>query len=229
MCRGFVPHHKSILKKTDVVLLSPEVYKDDSVKTFRTETSSLSSYDESSRGEKKSCLKVKTQSDSLSTKGLFSLTTQEDKSVYFSTIDIHTHALALGDAVPSGGPALTIAWESDYTTSFAVDEYEDLRGENVRKRDELRVPAYIRKEWLQKEGYTLKEIMKAQAKALQVARGRMESVRDSVEFEQKKELVKRKFQKWVLHPLSPTDKKHQLLQEWSSMNTTTNKIISCST
>ena len=49
------------------------------------------------------------------------------KQVTFGIVEIHEHVLALGGAVPSGGPSLTIEWESQAVYNITVEDYEEHR------------------------------------------------------------------------------------------------------
>lgn len=221
MCRGYVPHNKLKVLNEELLL------KDSSVKTLSTE-SSVSSID-SEDPLVKSCLKVKTQAESLKKKTSFS--SEADKSVLFSTLEIKTFPLRLGDNPSiSSGPPICCAWDAEFTTSFEVDEYEETRPAR-RETGELRVPKLLRTEWLHAEGYSRGEMMEAQATALRIQRGRMASTKESLGMVERKELVKRKFKKWVLH--APSDK--ELYVKWKQEQSlgesrlVTNQVISCST
>eukprot|EP00544_Gedaniella_sp_CCMP2646_P015786 CAMPEP_0202486622 /NCGR_PEP_ID=MMETSP1361-20130828/5131_1 /ASSEMBLY_ACC=CAM_ASM_000849 /TAXON_ID=210615 /ORGANISM="Staurosira complex sp., Strain CCMP2646" /LENGTH=220 /DNA_ID=CAMNT_0049115805 /DNA_START=15 /DNA_END=677 /DNA_ORIENTATION=- len=220
MCRGHARKSSfkalQLLRGVDQEL---KLQQDDSVKTLRTETSWVSSLMEE-EPVRKSCLKVKTQQESLNKSTAVATC---DKTVYFSTMEIHTHALRLGDnpCVASGAP-LTIAWNAEFTTSVSVDDYEEAHPDR-RSREELKVPQLVRAEWLRDEGYARSELLEAQAKAMRIQRARLASTKDSLGMEESKDCVKRKFIKWILH-------KHDKPIEWNTTAPSmTNSHISCST
>lgn len=213
MCRGYVS--KSSLKTLHLLGEELKLKQDDSIKTLLTETSSVSSFAEE-EPLRKSCLKVKTQQESLKK----SITVAADgKTVYFSTLEIHTHALRLGDSPCTGAP-LTIAWNAEFTTTHLVDDYEEAHPDR-RSSEELKVPKLVRAEWLRDEGYARSELQEAQAKAMRIQRARLASTKDSLGIEETKDCVKRKFKKWILH-------KHEKPIEWNA-SSTTNPLICCST
>jgi hypothetical protein len=49
------------------------------------------------------------------------------KQVSFGNVEIYEHAVALGGAVPSGGPSLTIQWDSQAYYNVTVEDYEEHR------------------------------------------------------------------------------------------------------
>jgi len=218
MCLGHVSCRKLKVMKEDVPLKN-----DSSIRTLGTE-SSISFISEDPLV--KSCLKVKTQEESLKKK--ISSSPEDDRGVYFSTLEIRTFPLRLGDNPSAAGPPLTIAWDPEHTTSHDVDDYEEARGER-RSLEQLKVSRLVRQEWLRDEGYARGEVMQAQAAAMRIQRGRMASAKESVGFSESKELVKRKFKKWVLHAPSNKELYVKWKQELSQPVTAMNQVISCST
>lgn len=200
MCRVYTHHSKVSILKQDEELLwkdQPPQGNCDSLRTLETSSSfSVSEHDIPA----KSCLKFITQEESLF--HTTSTTCKKNKSVDFSAVDIHVHALRLGDnpSITSAGPPLTISWKCERSISFDLEEYQKLREEEgIRRREELRVPDITRMEWLDQEGiYSFGEMMKEQAKAIRLGNQRRESAKECVAMEEKKEQVKRKFQKWIL-------------------------------
>ena len=222
MCRGFARSNKTLNDEKAIVL------NDGSLKTLRTCSSSSSSFsfDDEPR-VKRSCLKVKTQTESLKKK---ISTSTGDCSVVFSTLEIRSYPLRLGDNPSiSSGPPLTMSWRPEGVPLVVeVEDYEDTRPTR-RPKDALRVSKLVRQEWLRKEDYSRGEMMEAQAKALRIQRGRLASAKESLNLSKSKDFIKRKFKKYVLH--TPSDK--ELYEEWKEQSLEsqllTNQVISCST
>jgi len=243
MCQGHVSRSKlkvlrvlnAELKLENVESAELKSKHDDCDKTFRS-VSTVSSF-ESEVPLVRSCLKIKTQEESVQKDFSSSM---EDKSVNFSTLEIKSFPRRLGDnPSTTSGPALTIAWDAESTTTVEVEEYEATRGERRSLKD-LRIPGYKRQAWLHEEGVTLKEVKEAHAKTLQIQRERFDSVDESLVVAEYKDLIKRKFKKWLLH--TPSDK--QLFTKWKQeqeitvittnqgitaiTTKTTNQVIECS-
>ena len=204
MCRGYVPSNRAR------VLDDKSFLKDESLKTLRTcsSSSSLSTQEPAAHHQGKSCLKVKTQTESLHRK---ISTCTSDKKVFFSTIEIRTYPLRLGDnPSTSSGPPLTISWDPEGAPrSFEVDDYEETRPTR-RSEDSLKVSKLVRQEWLREEGYSRGEMTEAQTEVLRIQRGRLASAKESLGLSESKDYIKRKFKKYILH--APSDK--QLYQQW---------------
>jgi hypothetical protein len=142
MCRGYVPSSKvkplKILDETAVKFV-----KDHSLsKTIRTSSSSSLSFNVPDDEVKKGCLKIKTQTESL--KKTVSSST-DDRSVFFSTLEIRTYPLRLGDNPSiSSGPPLTISWDSEGDPLVVeLEDYEESRPTR-RSRKDLIVPKLVR-------------------------------------------------------------------------------------
>ena len=108
-----------------------------------------------------SCLRVKTQFQSMAVKGL--MPKGELKLVDFSYLEVREYPFILGDN-PSclDGPPLTIDWGHDPNTEFMldIDTFERMRGQR-RNVHELVVPKRVRQAWLLKCGWTNKQIAEA--------------------------------------------------------------------
>jgi hypothetical protein len=69
-----------------------------------------------------------------------------ERSVTFSTIEFHEHAMILGcSPATTSGPPLEIDWEKMSTASFSLDDYEELRPPR-RVRQQLLMPVFLREE-----------------------------------------------------------------------------------
>lgn len=206
MCRGAVSTRKILLLKSN----QHELVQDDTVKSLATdETSSVSSFSLCEEQEcaikKKSCLKVKTQAESLAiTPTRSPSSSNQAKSVYFSTLEIHVFALQLGDnpSTSSAGVPLAIGAHA-FSKTLAVDDHEESRKDSIRRRGDLYVPPITRTEWLLQEGFTKGEMMQAESAARRVKLERLASRKDSIEAEEEKEekqkkKVQSKLKKWLL-------------------------------
>eukprot|EP00521_Asterionellopsis_glacialis_P007947 CAMPEP_0195287276 /NCGR_PEP_ID=MMETSP0707-20130614/4405_1 /TAXON_ID=33640 /ORGANISM="Asterionellopsis glacialis, Strain CCMP134" /LENGTH=242 /DNA_ID=CAMNT_0040347017 /DNA_START=51 /DNA_END=779 /DNA_ORIENTATION=+ len=136
----------------------------------------------------KSCLKVKTQEESLHrnwlstaplpTAGPILIAPQDPQhsdsdaessptiDLKFSTVDVQEHSYELGDnpSVSSGAP-LTIGWEPFRAFTMSVDDYESERLLH-RSPSCNRIPKFDRDEILKEAGYSRSQLVEA-TKALQ--------------------------------------------------------------
>ena len=124
-------------------------------------------------------------------------TTANPKSVSFGTVQVHEHAMILGDHPCACGPPVTIHWKPSASHTFAsVQDFED--SEFTRRRaEDLRIPVARRLDLLlgrrnnrelllhdededDNDDYyrcTLREILQAQAEAQEIADRRARSAR----------------------------------------------------
>jgi hypothetical protein len=83
-----------------------------------------------------------------------------EKGVSFSTIDVHTHLIKLGDnPSTTAGPPLTISWKAFDSQTVSLEEFEESRKER-RDRDDLIIPRYVREDWLRAIGYSWSDLKK---------------------------------------------------------------------
>jgi len=69
-----------------------------------------------------------------------------ERSVSFSTIEFHEHAMILGcSPSTSEGPPLEIDWNKLNTSTFSLEDYEELRPPR-RIRNQLIMPGFVREE-----------------------------------------------------------------------------------
>jgi hypothetical protein len=72
-----------------------------------------------------------------STSSTSTTTAAEEKHVRFGQLEIHEHLVAIGGAVPSSGPSLTLKDESQASFSLSVEDYETYRPAPPRKGTQL--------------------------------------------------------------------------------------------
>lgn len=86
-------------------------------------------------------------------------TLSEKSSVSFSTIEIHEHAMILGDgrSASGSGPCLEIDWTEQSNVILNLEEYESMRYHR-RHKHELIMPGNKRTDLLLDSGYTMREI-----------------------------------------------------------------------
>jgi hypothetical protein len=102
------------------------------------------------------CLKVRTLDDSLSKS--FCSDDSERRSVKFSTIEVRSHPMIMGDNPSvSSGPPVTIDWEHQDVEQFDVSDYEKSKPIKRSKR-EIIIPAHLRESSLRDQGYARSEI-----------------------------------------------------------------------
>ena len=74
------------------------------------------------------------------------LLASSERSVSFSTIEFHEHAMILGvSPSTTHGPPLEIDWEKMNSLTFDLDEYEELRPPRLVKH-QLIMPGELREE-----------------------------------------------------------------------------------
>ena len=102
------------------------------------------------------------------------------RNVSFSSLEIRSYRITLGDAPTAHGPAVGLDWEYDLgaTEEHRVDDYEADRADRRRSRGEMRMPPAHRQWLLMREaGCTREEIQAATEEARRVARGREKTAR----------------------------------------------------
>eukprot|EP00581_Thalassiosira_minuscula_P030754 CAMPEP_0183764932 /NCGR_PEP_ID=MMETSP0739-20130205/10608_1 /TAXON_ID=385413 /ORGANISM="Thalassiosira miniscula, Strain CCMP1093" /LENGTH=429 /DNA_ID=CAMNT_0026003531 /DNA_START=332 /DNA_END=1621 /DNA_ORIENTATION=+ len=123
------------------------------------------------------------------------------RNVSFSSLEIRSYNVTLGDAPTSNGPAVSLDWEYDpsATASYCIDKYEEFRTDEAprRSKQEMIMPPMHRQYLLMREaGFTRSQIQQAMEEAKRVARGRQKTVRNVrlgiTPVEEKLEKAKRK-------------------------------------
>jgi hypothetical protein len=67
-----------------------------------------------------------------------------EKSVTFTTVEIHEHAVIMGDnPSTTHGPPLEVDWVEQAHYSLDLDEYEEMRPQRRHKK-ELAIPSSVR-------------------------------------------------------------------------------------
>jgi hypothetical protein len=104
------------------------------------------------------CLKVCTHDESLRRSYHSHSDAQESRSVNFSTIEVRSYPMIMGDAPSvSLGPPLTIDWEHQDVEEYDVSDYEKAKPKK-RSKAEMLVPAEVREAWLRDQGYAWSEM-----------------------------------------------------------------------
>jgi hypothetical protein len=103
------------------------------------------------------CLKVRTHDASISTS--YYTDGPERRSVDFSTIEVRTYPIILGDnPAVSSGPPFTIDWDHQDAEEIPLSDYEKLKPEK-RTMEQIVLPARVRESWLRAQGYARSEIV----------------------------------------------------------------------
>jgi hypothetical protein len=150
--------------------------------------------------QKPSCLKVSTHA--LSLKRAYgtdiTVTTLSKPAVTWSTVEIHSHAVILGDhPAVSSGPPFTIEWTAFESVTLTLAEYEDKCNTHINctKADaaadddnsqrhrfsssgSILIPNTAREAWLRKEGYSRKEMEITSQEIRRIKERRRSSARD---------------------------------------------------
>ncbi|KAG7369958.1 hypothetical protein IV203_027704 [Nitzschia inconspicua] len=106
-------------------------------------------------------------------------TVTSGKQVRFGHVEIYEHLVALGGAVPSSGPSLTIQYDSQASFSISVDDYEEHRP-SPRKGTQLLRSKTQRIKLLLDLGYTMREINDSCQECDMIRRQRAKSSRQVV-------------------------------------------------
>jgi hypothetical protein len=116
----------------------------------------------------RSCMKISTHALSLERaygKDLHPMFSMDTVTVDWSTVQIHSHEVMLGDNPSvSSGPPLGIEWKASYSRKLTVDEYEE-RSPPHRSPEDLRLPKAVRGRMLRKQGYTPQQLKVAQKRS----------------------------------------------------------------
>jgi hypothetical protein len=124
------------------------------------------------------CLKLVTQAQSLEQAYGFHSNTQSDRKLSFGSVQVHSHAVQLGDNPSiSSGPPLTISWKSYATDETSLDEYE-LYKPLPREKQEMVLPRHVREAWLRQAGYSRGEVNERVNQIKKIKSSRMKSSRD---------------------------------------------------
>lgn len=104
------------------------------------------------------------------------------RNVSFSSLEIRSYNVTLGDAPTSCGPPISLDWEYDptRTAEYDIDHYENFRTDEAprRNRKEMLMPANHRQYLLMREaGFTRGEINAAMEEAKRVAKRRAKTVK----------------------------------------------------
>mmetsp|Transcript_30871 Transcript_30871/g.51328 ORF Transcript_30871/g.51328 Transcript_30871/m.51328 type:complete len:409 (-) Transcript_30871:1238-2464(-) len=99
------------------------------------------------------------------------------RQVHFGQLEIYEHALALGGAVPSCGPPLTMEWDAQAYFSVPIEDYEECRPGKPRKGTQLLRSKKQRTELLLSSGYTMREINEWNRECEEIRKQRSKSSR----------------------------------------------------
>eukprot|EP00804_Cyclotella_cryptica_P014464 CCRYP_004798-RA/>CCRYP_004798-RA protein AED:0.12 eAED:0.12 QI:0/-1/0/1/-1/1/1/0/389 len=125
------------------------------------------------------------------------------RNVSFSSLEIRSYNVTLGDAPTSNGPAISLDWEYDpQSTVIQIDDYENERISTRRSKHEMLMPPSYRQYLLMREaGFSRGEIQRAVDQARRIAKERdrtrrnlaLQPVEEALETARKKfgRLVKR--------------------------------------
>jgi hypothetical protein len=97
--------------------------------------------------------------------------------VRWGTVEIHSHAITLGDNVCSCGPPVTIGWTAFDTIVVQVDSYES-RKPAPRHKGEMLLPAWVREDLLREAGYPRSSVLEATQSVAETKQLRLKSSRD---------------------------------------------------
>jgi hypothetical protein len=85
-----------------------------------------------------------------------------DHAVSWSTVEIHSHAIQLGDnPAVSHGPPVTITWKAFDSQTVSLEDYETHKPDQQRTKQQMAMPRTCREDILRKEGCSRGEMKKA--------------------------------------------------------------------
>lgn len=104
------------------------------------------------------------------------------RNVSFSSLEIRSYNVTIGDAPTSNGPAVALSWDYDpsATEEHEIDHYETYRTDEAprRNKQEMLMPPAHRQYLLMREmGFSRAEIKEAMEEAKRVARQRQKTVK----------------------------------------------------
>jgi hypothetical protein len=139
-------------------------------------------------GTEKSCMKVSTHALSLERAyGIDRKTDAAVQAVAWSTVEIHSHEVILGDHPSvSSGPPFTIEWTAFESVTWTVAEYKSDECNNIDTESHHRfsssgniiIPNTVREAWLRHQGYSHLELGIATRAIHKIKEGRRSSARD---------------------------------------------------
>mmetsp|Transcript_1938 Transcript_1938/g.2956 ORF Transcript_1938/g.2956 Transcript_1938/m.2956 type:complete len:189 (+) Transcript_1938:98-664(+) len=105
------------------------------------------------------------------------------KRVQFSNLEIREYTVGLGDnPACTNGPALTLGWRFEQSSSISIVQYEESRPPR-RNKNEIRIPCRIREDRLLEEcGCSMKDIVSATMENKRIQKQRRKSMNNSLIF-----------------------------------------------
>lgn len=118
------------------------------------------------------------------------------RNVSFTSLEIRSYNITLGDAPTLNGPPISLDWDHSAPETHRIDAYEEARTDHRRSKHEMLMPPSHRRYLLMREaGFTRGEIQKAVEEAKRVAENRRRT-RKNVKLQPVEEILesgKRKF------------------------------------
>ncbi len=138
------------------------------------------------------------------------------KGVRFNSVEVREYPRILGDNPSvSAGPPITLDWVHDRRSSvqLPLEDWEKYREHDRRSKQEIRVPDYIRTDWLIDAGFSGDDLKRTVQEIEQARKDRKASITKS-DFRDKTDVltenVKRKFGRVI----GRRPKSDSLYQEW---------------
>jgi len=172
MCCSAKHTNKSLAPPREGPLRRRRPSKDDSVETAPLEDSLRSFISEE-------LLRSSTLSNSSNTASLGNnYGGQNNNTVSFGSIQIHSHRLILGDNPSvSSGPPVTVDWKPFLSGTYDLDEYEKQKPE-PRGKEAMILPRSVREELLRNEGFSRGEMKVATEEVAKIRQQRLKSSND---------------------------------------------------
>lgn len=128
-------------------------------------------------GLRRSALRVKTQTESLSREELsHTFDADPNRHVKFDHVEVHEHNTILGcNPSVQHGPPLTIAWSASSSYCARVDAFEEERATRKKSPLFLKLSSEERRNMLKEEGFTSEEFTMVETHLDEIRRSREDS------------------------------------------------------
>lgn len=144
----------------------------------------------------------------------------EMKEVCFASVQVREYPVVLGDN-PSctSGPPITLAWDhdADAIISCTIDEWENERRDYRRSRQEIHVPASVRREWLLDAGYSASQLQES-VETLQKERQLRRSSFDKSSLQDKADIVAERMKRKLERAIGKRGRSSNLYEKWMVPN-----------
>ncbi|KAL7541358.1 hypothetical protein ACHAXR_011318 [Thalassiosira sp. AJA248-18] len=146
----------------------------------------------------------------------FLLSNSNKKGVCFASVQVREYPVILGDnpSCTSGAP-IALSWNHDLDSSISIDEWEGQRCIERRTKEEIRIPASVRAEWLLDAGYSVSHVHEVIQDVEAAKRRRRSSIVKS-SFQDKAEVVAETMKRKLGRATGKRERSNTLYKQWSA-------------